>query len=204
MSVQKSLLLKKSDADLHKYLEAENQFVSTAILYAFEILKSRGILFDQSEATRIDALISERIKSEYLPPTDEYDKGASDNDDDESLVALFSEKTVTLTAAFLNTSFAAILLAINLYRINKRWQIIPVLLVGIIVPLMQAYIFENIFSREYFYYISLIGNAIGVLILIFGFWRKIIHENVKYRKRDNTVALIVMVVTTIGLHLLKS
>lgn len=74
MSVQKSLLMKKSDADLHKYLEAENQFVSTAILYAFEILKSRGILFDQSEAARIDALISERIKSEYLPSTDEYAK----------------------------------------------------------------------------------------------------------------------------------
>lgn len=66
MSVKKSLLEAMSTEELNDYIKVGNRFVPEANIYAYEILKARGLEIPEAETLRIMSLISDRNKSEEL------------------------------------------------------------------------------------------------------------------------------------------
>ncbi|WP_288789815.1 hypothetical protein [uncultured Elizabethkingia sp.] len=64
MSVNRSVLEKKTDKELEQYIKPDSRFVPEAIDYAFEILKSRGKEFSEEENQRINLLRAEKNKKE--------------------------------------------------------------------------------------------------------------------------------------------
>ncbi|MET4080865.1 putative membrane protein YiaA [Pedobacter sp. UYP30] len=57
MTVEKTVLQKKTDRELEQYILPDSAYVPQAIEYAFEILKSRGRVFSVDELERLYALI---------------------------------------------------------------------------------------------------------------------------------------------------
>ena len=120
MNVKKSVLEKKSDGELLKYLNPESNFVSDAILMSYEILKSRGVIFQNEETLRIKNLIERAKIKEKVSVIQPWDKYSEENQD---LIALYSEKIIWIYTTIFGVIFGAVLLSINLYRLNKKKEI---------------------------------------------------------------------------------
>jgi hypothetical protein len=58
MSINKNTLQKMSSPELEKYVQPDSKFVPEAIIFAYEILQSRGREFSTEEMVRINSLIS--------------------------------------------------------------------------------------------------------------------------------------------------
>ncbi|WP_292010993.1 hypothetical protein [Chryseobacterium sp.] len=69
MSVNKNILEKLSSEELEKYIQSDSRFVSMAVIYAFEILQSRGRTLTPEEQERYNALIAEnQVHSPSIHP----------------------------------------------------------------------------------------------------------------------------------------
>ncbi|WBV58429.1 hypothetical protein PFY10_08205 [Chryseobacterium daecheongense] len=66
MSVNKNVLEKMSSQELEKYIKPDTKVVPQAILYAFDILESRGKEFSPEEIERKNSLITTE-KAEVIP-----------------------------------------------------------------------------------------------------------------------------------------
>jgi len=77
MSVKKSALETKTNKELEEYLKEGNRFIPEARLYAFEILKERGIEFSEAETQRIMFLIPQEAKLEEIEVHANYKKAAN-------------------------------------------------------------------------------------------------------------------------------
>lgn len=200
MNVKKSVLEKKSNDELFKYLNPENRFVSEAISLSFEILISRGVIFTDDEILSIDNLIQTRKKKEKASETQPWDQYSEENAD---LITLYSEKTIWLFSTIFGVIFGAVLLSINLYRLNKKTEIIAVSLFGILFPIIQFYFLEY-FTIELTLLNTLISNAVGATVLQFIFWQKYIQNNkIIYRKEGLTPLLILIIAIFIGWNVFK-
>lgn len=58
--MKKNVLEKLTDRELEKYIEEGNRFVPEANRYAFEILKSRGRIFQPDELKRFDKMMEKK------------------------------------------------------------------------------------------------------------------------------------------------
>ncbi|MFP7655772.1 hypothetical protein [Chryseobacterium proteolyticum] len=68
MSVNKNVLEKMSSQELEKYIKPDTKVVPQAILYAFDILESRGKEFSSEEIERKNSLMTtEKEKAEVIP-----------------------------------------------------------------------------------------------------------------------------------------
>ncbi|OPB86019.1 hypothetical protein [Elizabethkingia ursingii] len=72
MSVNRSVLEKKTDKELEQYIKPDSRFVPEAVEHAFEILKSRGKEFTEEENQRIDLLRAEKNKKEEINISPNY------------------------------------------------------------------------------------------------------------------------------------
>lgn len=66
MSVSKKVLEQKSNQELEKYIESKSRFIPDAILFAYEILESRGREFTSVEIERRVLLIDQKNKKEEI------------------------------------------------------------------------------------------------------------------------------------------
>lgn len=76
MSVSKRVLEEKSNQELEKYIQTGSRFVPEAILFAYEILESRGREFTSEEIERRVLLKDEINKNEQLTIHPNYKKAA--------------------------------------------------------------------------------------------------------------------------------
>ena len=195
MNVKKSVLEKKSDGELLKYLNPESKFVSDAILMSYEILKSRGVIFQNEETLRIKNLIERAKIKEKVSVIQPWDKYSEENQD---LIALYSEKIIWIYTTIFGVIFGAVLLSINLYRLNKKKEIAAVSFFGILYPIIQFYLF-NYLRIELDILKTLLSNAVGATVLQFVFWQKYIqNDKIIYRKEGVTPMLIFIIVIFIG------
>lgn len=200
MNVKKSILEKKSNDELLKYLKPESKFVNEAISISFTILKSRGVIFEKDEILRINDLIQDRKEKEKVSITQPWDKYAEENPD---LITLYSEKIIWIFSTLFGVIFGAVLLSINLYRLNKKTEVLVVSLFGILFPLIQFYFF-NYFNIELNIFQILLSNALGATILQFIFWQNYIQNNkIRYRKEGLTPTLVLIIAIFIVWNFLK-
>ncbi|MEE6128245.1 hypothetical protein V2E39_12705 [Chryseobacterium arthrosphaerae] len=77
MNTKKNVLEKLSDHELEQYIKPESRFVPQAILYAYEILQSRGRKFTHHEQEHINSIISRagEQKTEGIHP--DYTKASN-------------------------------------------------------------------------------------------------------------------------------
>ena len=77
MSVKKSVLETKTNKELEEYLKNGNRFIPEARMYAFEILKERGVEFSEAETQRIMLLTPQEAKVEEIEVHANYKKAAN-------------------------------------------------------------------------------------------------------------------------------
>ena len=139
MNVKKSILETKSNDELLKYLNPGSKFVSDALLMSFEILKSRGVIFPDTEILRINNFIQSVKENEKINLIEPWDKYSEENP---NLLALYSEKIIWIFSTLFGVAFGSLLLSINLYRLKKNKEILIVSFFGILFPIIQFYFFN--------------------------------------------------------------
>lgn len=107
----------------------------------------------------------------------------------------YSQTAIYVFSILFSVLFGAVMMAINLKNAGKRWGW-PILF-GLIFTLCFIYLSEFIPNRSSG--ITLIANALGVIIMYQLFWNKNIGKDTKYRAKPIWIPLIIAIVLVIPL-----
>lgn len=108
---------------------------------------------------------------------------------DPSLPRLFSRYSVRFFAILFSTFFGGILISINLYRLKKKDQILPVVLFSFFFAYLTVFISGK--YPEKITMITFIMNVIGSLLLEELFWNKMIGKDFKFQRQSVLPALLI-------------
>ncbi len=95
---------------------------------------------------------------------------------------IYSRYTLRFFTILCSTFVGGILLAINFQRLNKRTQVLQVLLFSFLYTLGEAALFTHF--GPHFTNLIFIFNLIGSAILEELFWNRFIGKNFRYRRRQ--------------------
>ncbi|HYW94966.1 MAG TPA: hypothetical protein VE870_05220 [Bacteroidales bacterium] len=96
--------------------------------------------------------------------------------------ALYSRFAIRFFAIFCSTLVGGILMAINLHRLNKKTELLLVLLFSFMFTLGGAVLFTHYGPK--FTNILIITNLIGSAILEELYWNRVIGKSIKYRRKQ--------------------
>jgi len=191
MATLKEILSAKTDNQLKYYLDHVDKHTSEGVRAALAELKSRNVELPEG----IDELIEEKIR---LKESTSYDslKGWKKNVvKDVDAPEYYSQTAIYVFSILFSVLFGAVMMAINLKNAGKRWGW-PILF-GLIFTLGFIYLSEFIPNRTSG--ITLIVNALGVIIMYQLFWNKSIGKDTKYRAKPIWIPLIVAIILVIPL-----
>lgn len=175
----------KSDAELETILEEKSKYTDQALQAVIWELENRNLIH-KSDANYIEIPTeTEVIDSDLENKT--LDKNESPF---EEFVQpfLYSKKTIQGFTIFFTTIFGTVLLMKNLKEMNKPKARIQVLVFGISYTIFSAVILD-LLPKSFF--ITLVFNIIGYAVLIEFFWNKHLGKNLKYRKKQIWLPLII-------------
>ncbi|MEO9572227.1 MAG: hypothetical protein ABJH82_00340 [Polaribacter sp.] len=175
----------KSDAELEEILDKKNNYTEHAIQAVIWELENRNLI-EKSESNYIETPIEIDIVSSNTisKPLEENESPFEDLEQP----FLYSKKTIQGFTIFFTTIFGAILLMKNLKEMNKPKARIQVLVFGIVYTIFSAIILD-ILPKSFF--MTLIFNLIGYAVLVEFFWNKHLGKNLKYRKKQIWLPLII-------------
>ncbi|KGL61831.1 conserved hypothetical membrane protein [Polaribacter sp. Hel1_85] len=175
----------KSDAELETILEEKSKYTDQALQAVIWEFENRNLIH-KSDANYIEIPTeTEVIDSDLENKT--LDKNESPF---EELVQpfLYSKKTIQGFTIFFTTIFGTVLLMKNLKEMNKPKARIQVLVFGIFYTIFSAVILD-LLPKSFF--ITLVFNMIGYAVLIEFFWNKHLGKNLKYKKKQIWLPLII-------------
>ncbi|KFC22875.1 hypothetical protein [Chryseobacterium sp. FH1] len=195
--VNKKVIEKLSDRELENYIKSDSKFVAPAITYAYEVLQSRGRVFEESEKLQIEQMISEKTQAE----TDEkhkYYKAWDENmTENPSAIELYSNKVIWIFSILFGVFFGGFLQAINFVRLKNNKVAVISASFGILFSAGQVLLLNYIETLDYHFgksrFLPLFLSAIGSAILIF-IRDKSQPKELKYKGRSFVVPLIVALV----------
>jgi hypothetical protein len=136
--VKRNILEKMSTNELEKYIRPESPFVPEAIEIAYSILKSRGVIFSDSDDIRIKGLIKVKKEEDLeLIKSNTWDINAVMEC---SNLELYSQKSIWYFSIVFGIHLGAILLAVNLFNTSQKGKAWLVILFGI----TYVYIFQDL------------------------------------------------------------
>lgn len=195
--VKKSVLEKFSDDKLEKYIHNDNQFVSEAVQFAYEILIQRGRNFTESEIADINALIESKKEKEKIqpPPENGWDKNLVE---DKTAVKIYTNQHIWGFSILFGVIFGTALQVYNYGKIKNISGLIVTLLFGILYTIFQIsisqYLQENpINARFGKYSLTFILSGFGAvgLFLIREF---IIPIKIPYQSKSLVIPLIISII----------
>lgn len=189
---------KKTNNELEIILEQKNNYNDQAIQAVIWELEERGVLEKTAEIIIDETPLEQEIIAENTPS--KIEEEAQSPFENLELPALYSQKTIQGFTIFFTTIFGAVLLMANLKKMNKPKARIQVLAFGIVYTL-STIILLNYLPRMFF--ITLLFNLVGYLILMGFFWNKNFEPNLEYRKKKIWKPLIISILITIALVFLQ-
>lgn len=196
----------RSNFDLNKLISNRDKQIKDKVLAALWELEKRGALDDEKRKllSQYSFSTTNNFRSNTfnrsLPKGSFMDPNISN---DPTLPKLFSRFSIRFFAILFSTFFAGILLAVNLYRLKKKDQILIVLLFSFLFAYLTVFI-----SGKYpdkLTLITIIMNVIGALLLEELFWNRLIGRNFKFQRQSILPALIIgMVISLILLVVMTS
>jgi len=114
--------------------------------------------------------------------------------DDPNAPEFYSLNAIWGFSIFFSPLFSAVLMSMNLNKINRSKYILPVILFGILWYVLSMIILPIESSGAGIIYL---WNAIGGLFFLYLFWPKFIGKDLKYRKRSIWIPLIIGIILII-------
>lgn len=188
---------KKSNQELEKIFEEKSSYTEEAVQAVIWELENRNLIEKsevlyqdpEKEAIVIEPSVSKPTLDENESPFEELVKPV-----------LYSKKAIQGFTIFFTTIFGAVLLMQNLKVMNKPKARIQVLVFGITYTL-GSIILLNYLPRIFF--ITLLFNLIGYVILIEYFWNTHLGKELAYNKKQVWRPLIISLLITVALVFLQ-
>ena len=197
--LNRKVLEKLSNTELHNYLKPESRYIAEAIEMAFEILKLRNVTFDTSETERIKSLIEKRREDEIKIQEEKELEHKDYITEHPDAFPLQSRYLVTMFALAVGALSGSILLAYNCIKLKKNSSAIGVLVFGITFTILQILAFPYLKPMSGYSEFSLRKSpemffaAIGFFILFF-VWSEVIPKKFEYRQTSFLLAFVVALV----------
>lgn len=189
-------MLKKSNTELQIILDEKNKYTDEAVQAVIWELENRNLIEKGSIKLQIIPLENQNALEEKKILLDNK-KGSVF--EELVLPELFSKKAILGFTIFFSTLFGAILLMRNLRKMNKQKARIEVLLFGVGYTLFTGFLL-NYLPKMFF--ITLIFNFIGYLVLIEYFWNKNLGKDLEIRTKSITKPLLIFLLISVFFVLL--
>ncbi|MCF8381309.1 MAG: hypothetical protein K9H49_17180 [Bacteroidales bacterium] len=182
----------KSNYELNKLIANKDKFAKEKVQASLWELEKRGALDEEGKRllSRYSFTNSTNFSKDAfsgpLPTGPFMDPNISN---DPSLPKLYSRYSVRFFAIFFSTFFGGILISINLFRLKKKDQILPVVLFSFFFAYLTVFLSGK--YPEKMTIITLIMNIIGSLLLEELFWNKMIGKDFKFQRQSVLPALLV-------------
>ena len=152
--------------------------------------EGRDLLLQLNSATIISVNLN--TKANPLPKGPFMDPNISD---DSSLPKLYSRYAIRVFAIVFSTFFAGILLAINMYRLDKKNQIFPVILFSFMFAYLTVFISGR--APERMTLITIVMNIVGVILLEELFWNRHIGKEFKFQRQSILPVLFIGIIISL-------
>ncbi|AKK71978.1 hypothetical protein OK18_04405 [Chryseobacterium gallinarum] len=212
MEVKKEVLRKLPTSGLLQYVNKDSKYVSLAVKYAYEILKTeRNVQFSDEEIKRIEELIAykERQENDHF----KVDQNILENSaETEKYPILFSKNDIILASTVINPIVGGVLFFVNLNKVNQVKPKSIFLTIGYLIAAFIAILLYNTYVSDLisnFIIESLSGYSknryseltfkiafkmlINFLLISF-LWDKIFDKQMKYRIYSATIGIIIFAV----------
>ncbi|RXP53793.1 hypothetical protein EC396_09870 [Lutibacter sp. HS1-25] len=203
-----------SDAELKKYVDNKDDFQHYAVLTAILELEKRGITVENSD------IIKQELAEIIEPIAQSASQSTVQIESNTETPALYSTQAIFIFGALFSVFGGGILMALNLFQLNKKNSGWLVLLGAFFYSFALNYIYTflniadkvsitNFISASDIIYaliISIVSSLIGVFILYKLIWEKEKPLNATYPKRGiiKPILIILLINLVAGLVLMSS
>lgn len=173
---------KKSNQELENIIQNKSTYTEEALQAVIWELENRNLI-DKDEI-----ILEETLTKEVVPVSEKINKKNESVFEEFEKPILYSKKAVQGFTIFFGPLFGAVLLMFNLKVINKPKARIQVLVFGIGYTLL-AFVGLNYLPKTFF--ISLIFNVIGYVILVEYFWNQNLGKELQHTTKEITKPLVI-------------
>lgn len=178
---------KKSNSELENIFENKSDYTNEALQAVIWELENRNLI-KKADIPSLELPIPEHIEETSIPKEDI--KKSENTFKESETPSLYSKTTIQGFTIFFSTFFGVILLMSNLKEMNKPRARMEVLVFGITYAIFSSFLL-NYLPRIFF--ISIIFNLIGYVILVEYFWNKNLGKNLNYKKKQIWKPLIISI-----------
>jgi hypothetical protein len=173
---------KKSNAELEGIIQDKSSYTKEALQAVIWELENRNLIEKDEirleETAAVEGVqISEKINEKNESVFEEFEKPI-----------LYSKKAVQGFTIFFGPLFGAVLLMFNLKAVNKSKARMQVLVFGIGYTLLS---FVGLSYLPKMFFITLIFNVIGYVVLVEYFWNQNLGKELQYTTKEITKPLII-------------
>jgi hypothetical protein len=208
-------MAKMSDVELKNHIDNREDYQDFAILTAILELEKRGIPVENGAQIKQELTALEAAKKEAIDTPLQENNSTSNK-----TLALYSPKSIFIFGVLFSVFGGSILMAINLFQLNKKNNAWYVIIGSVIYSFIINYVYSflNITSKvsitnfvsisDIFIaiLISVLTSLIGVYLLYELFWKKEIPSTINYREKSiwKPVLIILLINFVAALILLGS
>lgn len=201
--VKRSVLEKKSDDELLKYIQPSSRYTYEAIGMAYDILQKRGYKFsDEEMQTSKRTIVNGRERNEEYVKSNMWDINAVNKNSEYNF---YSQKSIWFFSIIFGVHVGAILMAINLRGVLKNQKALIIIIFGLLYSLI-TYLLYNLsqnYIPKYSGLLYIILTGIGGTLLQVYFWDKFL-KGVKYIKKEVYVPFIICLVIYLLIYIARS
>ena len=183
----------KSNFDLQEIVKQYPGEEKERVIAALRELERRDVLYNDERSLLEDLEESKNPpeqKDQITSPMTPFGVFRDPNIvDDFNAPKLYSRFSIRFFAIVFSTLFGGILFSINLYRLEKKREIIYVIGFSLVYSYLVYYL--TTLKAESVTTITLIMNLLGSLVLEEVFWKNYIGKHFKFRRQPITGALLV-------------
>lgn len=191
-------MAEKSDESLIDIINDRARYLPEAIEAAVAERQKRGYVFSEEELAAINEDITKK-QTELIAEAEHGSWGNGDNTTNHNTeLVIYSDTAIYAFAILFSTLFGAVMLAINFKKKGNKKGIISVLLFGAVFSFFVAWMQAVVLIRPG---ISILLNAMGVLVLKYLFWDKYIGKDTSYKAKPVWWPLLIAL-SILGLALL--
>ena len=198
--VKRKVLEKLSNTELEKYIKPESRFVFEAVEIAYDILKSRGRRFTETENEQIQNLIQTKKDSE--PKYEEYKNNGWDKNytEDVNAIELYTNRVIWIYCLLVGVIFGSFLQVYNFIKLKQTKAAVITLIFGIVYSTLQVITMNYIGDVEYGRYsLRIFLSGLGALGLI-AIKENLFKDTTEYRAKS--IALPVIIAVLIHIYLI--
>ena len=178
---------KKSNTELENIFANKSDYTNEALQAVIWELENRNLI-EKADIPSLEFPISHNNEESSIPK--ENIKNNENPLKKSETPTLYSKTTIQGFTIFFSTFFGVILLMSNLKEMNKPKARMEVLVFGITYAIFSSFLLNYL---PPIFFISIIFNLIGYVILVEYFWNKNLGKDLKYEKKQIWKPLIVSI-----------